>query len=72
LKAALSTTLVLALLDFSSQFVVETDASDLVLGVVLMQEGKHIPFLSKPLSANNKYLFIYEKKFLALIMAIER
>jgi hypothetical protein len=52
--------------------VVETGASDIGLGVVLMQEDKPIAFLSKPLSRNNKLLSIYEKEFLALIMAVER
>jgi hypothetical protein len=72
LKAAMSTTPVLALPDFTKQFVLETDASDMGLGVVLMQQEKPIAFLSKSLSATNKYLSIYEKGFLALIMAVER
>jgi hypothetical protein len=72
LKVAMSSTPVLALPDFSKQFVVETDASDIGLGAVLMQDDKPIAFLSKSLSANNKFLSIYEKEFLALIMAVER
>jgi hypothetical protein len=31
-----------------------------------------LAFLSKPLSATNKFISIYEKEFLALIMAIDR
>jgi hypothetical protein len=72
LKVAMSSTPVLALPDFSKQFVVETDATDIGLGAVLMQDDKPIAFLSKSLSANNKFLSIYEKEFLALIMAVER
>jgi hypothetical protein len=37
-----------------------------------MQEDRPIAFLSTPLSATNKFLSIYEKEFLALIMVVER
>lgn len=47
LKQALVKALVLALPDFSKTFTVETDASDLSMGVVLMQEGHPISYLSR-------------------------
>jgi hypothetical protein len=72
LKRAMTSTPVLALPDFSQQFIVEIDASDTGLGAVLMQKDRSIPFLNKPLNATNKYLSIYEKEFLALIMAVEK
>jgi hypothetical protein len=72
LKGAMSSTPVLALPDFNQQFIVETDASDVGLGAVLMQKDKPIAFLSKPLSVKNKFLYIYEKEFLTLIMAVEK
>jgi hypothetical protein len=72
LKARMTSTPVLALLDFSEQFIVETDASDVGLGAVLMQNEKPITFLSKPLSLPNKFLSIYEKEFLPLIMVVEK
>jgi hypothetical protein len=68
----MSSTLVLALPDFNKQFIVETDASHIGLGAVLMLDDRPIAFLSKSLSANNIFLSIYEKKFLALIMAVEK
>jgi hypothetical protein len=37
-----------------------------------MQEDRPIAFLSTPLSATNKFLSIYEKEFLDLIMVVER
>jgi hypothetical protein len=72
LKKVMTTTPVLALPDFVVPFTVEADASNQGLGVVLMQHDKPIAFLSKPLSSSHKYLSIYEKEFLALIMVVER
>jgi hypothetical protein len=66
----MSTTLVLALPDFSLPFVVETDACDEGLQAVLMQQGRPIAFLSKALGIKNKQLSIYKKEFLALIMVV--
>lgn len=72
LKTAMTTTPVLALPDFAATFTVETDACDDGLGAVLMQKGQPIAFLSKALGEQHKYLSIYEKEFLALIMAVDR
>jgi hypothetical protein len=72
LKLAMTTTPVLCLPDFSKQFVVETDACDSGIGAVLMQEHHPIAYLSKPLGATHLALSIYDKEFLALLMAIER
>jgi hypothetical protein len=52
--------------------VVAIDAPDAGFRAVLMQEDIPLAFLSKPLSTTNKFLSIYEKKFLSLIMAVER
>jgi len=72
LKQAMSTTPVLALPNFSQPFTVETDACDDGIGAVLLQNGHPITFLSKALSRPHRSLSIYEKEFLALIMAVER
>ena len=72
LKHAMITTPVLALPDFSKQFIVETDASDVGLGAVLMQDNQPIAYLSKALAQHHKHLSIYEKEFLALIMAVDK
>jgi len=72
LKQAMISTPVLCLPDFTKQFVVETDACDFGIGAVLMQDQHPIAYLSKPLSKVHLSLSIYDKEFLALLMAIER
>ena len=47
LKETMTKALVLALPDFSSPFVLEADAPCYGIGVVLMQKGQPLTFLSK-------------------------
>jgi len=72
LKQALIQAPVLALPDFSKQFVLETDASDAGFGAVLMQEGHPIAYLSKPLSGPNQGLSTYEKECMAILWAVDK
>lgn len=72
LKQAMTTTPVLALPNFQVTFTVETYACNDGVGAVLMQAGQPIAYLSKALGEKHKHLSIYEKEFLALIMAIEK
>ncbi|WVZ93179.1 hypothetical protein U9M48_039181 [Paspalum notatum var. saurae] len=72
LKQAMQKAPVLALPDFQATFIVETDACDGGLGAVLMQHDRPIAFLSKALGDKHKHLSVYEKEFLAVIMAVER
>ena len=72
LKHLMAHTPVLALPNFGDPFVVETDACATGVGAVLMQHGRPIAFLSKALGPQHQQLSIYEKEFLALIMAVEK
>nr|GEZ57332.1 RNA-directed DNA polymerase, eukaryota, reverse transcriptase zinc-binding domain protein [Tanacetum cinerariifolium] len=72
LKSALTSAPVLALPDFSKQFVIETDASGYGLGAVLMQERHPISYLSKALLPKQQTLSVYEKKLLAILMTVKQ
>jgi hypothetical protein len=72
LKDALVSAPVLALPDFSKEFVVETDASDNGIGAVLMQGDHPIAFVSKPLGPFTRGLSTYEKEYLAILLAVEK
>ncbi|KAJ3686553.1 hypothetical protein LUZ61_015717 [Rhynchospora tenuis] len=72
LKEAMYTALVLAMPDFSKEFVVETDASELGIGAVLMQDRQPIAYLSKGLGPKSVGLSVYEKEFLALLTAVQK
>jgi len=66
------TTPVLALPNFQEPFIIETDACDGGIGAVLMQREQPVAFLSKALGDKHKHLSIYEKEFLALLMAVQK
>jgi hypothetical protein len=71
LKTSLITTPVLALPDFSKQFWIETDASDVSVGAVLMQDNHSIAFVSKALGPKLRGLSTYEKEYVAILLSIE-
>jgi hypothetical protein len=72
LKLALVQAPVLGLPDFTKPFVVETDASDLGFGAVLMQAGHPLAYLSKPVCHKNQAMSTYEKECMALIMVVDK
>jgi hypothetical protein len=72
LKEALVTAPVLALPNFARPFIIETDASDMGIGAVLMQDGHPLAFLSKALGPRSKGLSTYEKEFMAIVLPIQQ
>ena len=72
LKSAMVQAPVLGLPNFDKEFIVETDACGTGIGVVLMQDGHPLAYLSKALSLKHQALSTYEKEFLAVIMALEK
>lgn len=72
LKQALVQAPVLALPNFTQDFVLEADACATGVGAVLMQQGHPVAFLSKALGPKNQTLSIYDKECLAILLAIDK
>jgi hypothetical protein len=72
LKMALIQTPVLALPNFSQSFCVETNASDLGVGAVLMQNKHPIAYISKHLGPRLREFSTYEKEYVAILLAMEQ
>jgi len=72
LKDALTTALVLALPDFKKPFCVETEASGIGIGAILMQGGHPLAFLSKALGPRSQGLSTYEKEYMAILLALDQ
>ena len=61
LKSAMCSAPVRHLLDFASPFILETDASDLGIGVVLLQNNHPIAYFSKKLGPKHRLASTYHK-----------
>jgi hypothetical protein len=72
LKSALVPFPILSLPDFNRPFLLETDVSDIGVGVVLMQGGHPIDFVRKPLGPKLRGLSTYEKEYIVILMAAEK
>lgn len=76
IKSTLTSPKVLANPDFTIPFIIESDASDVAVGAVLVQtkEGirRPIAFFSRKLSASQKKYAPTEKECLGVLMAIEK
>jgi hypothetical protein len=72
LKSAMVSAPVLALPDFTKPFHIQTNASDSGVGVVLLQEGHPLAFVSKSLGPRTRALSTYDKEFLAILVEVEQ
>jgi hypothetical protein len=71
-KCALTIVPVLALPDFNKQCVIKTYACNVWIGIVLMQEGHPIVYLSQSLNCTNQGCPAYEKECLAILLAVNK
>jgi transposase InsO family protein len=71
LKGKITSAPVLAYIDPTKMFQLETDASETILGAVLSQEGRPNAFISKKLKGAELNYSTIEKEAMAIIWAIE-
>lgn len=62
----------MALPNFTQSFVIECDAREVGIAVVLMQNSRPIAFLSKALKGRAMYMSTYEKELFALVTTIQK
>jgi len=68
----MSTTRVLALLNFSKPFVIQSDASGIAMGAVLSQDQRPIAFFSKKLCSRMMQASTYLCGLHAIVAAIKK
>ncbi|XP_026419646.1 uncharacterized protein LOC113315600 [Papaver somniferum] len=72
LKVLVTSTSVLSLPDFSKPFEIETDACDVGVGAVLMQEKNPIAYFSKGLGLRFSAKSAYEKELMGIVLEVNK
>ena len=72
LKNAITTVPVLALPNFGELFVIESDASGVGLGAVLMQNQRPLAYFSQALTERQRMKSVYERELIAIVFAIQK
>ena len=71
MKALIAKETILTYPDFSKKFTIHTDASDVQMGAVIMQEGKPLAFYSQKLSKAQLDYTMTEKELLSIVETLK-
>lgn len=71
LRKAMMDLSILAIPNFDQLFMIESDASRRGVGVVLVQNGRPLAFMSKVLSEHAQKKSVYEQELMAIVLAIQ-
>ena len=58
--------------NFNNIFQDEFDANGSIIGVVLIQEGKHVTLFSEKLNDAKRKYSVYDQKFYAIVQALKK
>lgn len=72
LKVAMTSVPMLVLSNFNEVFVVESDASGVGLGAVLMQNKQPLAYFSRALTDCEKEKSIYERELMVIVLTIQK
>lgn len=72
IKTTMSSTPIMALLDYSQPFILEADVCGYGIGAVLIQNGRPIYFMSKSIGPKSAAISTYDNEDLVILEAIKK